>query len=138
MDKKRWILTALAVAVATNVLDLFFHSVVLSGAYAEIASAMRSQAAMNRLMPFGWVSTLVFSFILVYIYHRGYEGKGSPLAEGLRFGLIIGLFCAIPNAVWCYVVFPISLTIAIGWFFITLIDMVVAGAIVGLMYKKAA
>lgn len=138
MDKTRWVLTAVAVAVATTILDLFFHSIVLSGAYAQIASTMRPQEAMGRLMPLGWASTLILSFILVYLYHRGYEGKGSPLAEGLRFGLVIGLFSSIPMAAWCYVVFPISPTVAIGWFLITMIDMLAAGAIVGLLYRRAA
>lgn len=73
---------------------------------------------------------------IVYIYHKGYEGKGSKLAEGLRFGVVIGLFTALPMAVWSYIMMPMPVALAIGWFVIAMIDILAAGAIIGLLYKR--
>lgn len=135
MDKNRWILTAVVVSVATTILDAFFHSIVLYDAYNALSSILRPQVAMMRLMPLGWGATLIFSFILVYIYHRGYEGKGGADIEGLRFGFFMGLFTGIPMATWCYVVFPLSITVACVWFLNAMIDMLLAGIIIAGLYK---
>lgn len=136
MDKKRWVLTTVVVAVAVTILEAIFHGVCLKETYAETASIWRPMADMNRLMPLGWLSTLITSFILVYIFHRGYEGKEPRIAEGLRFGLMIGLFTAIPMSVWTYIMWPVSLFLAASWFVIAMINMLVAGMIIGVMYRK--
>lgn len=138
MDKKRWVLTAVVVTVVVSVLEAVFHGVFLKDSYAMTASIWRPMADMSRLMPIGWLSTIFISFILVYIYHRGYEGKTGKLAEGLRFGLIIGLFTAIPMAVWSYIVWPMTLALAFWWFVIAMIDMLAAGAVIGTLYKRAS
>lgn len=137
MDKKRWILTAIVVFVVVSALEWFFHSVCLGGIYSLTSYLWRPEAEMTKLLPYGLVANLIVSFILVYIYHKGYEGKGSRLAEGLRFGLIIGLFTAIPMSVWSYVVFPMAFVFPAAWFAIGMIEMLVAGAIIGLLYKRA-
>ncbi|MBI1909833.1 MAG: hypothetical protein HYS22_06660 [Deltaproteobacteria bacterium] len=138
MDKKRWGLTAVIVAVVVTMLEAIFHGLFLKETYATTASIWRPMTDMNRLMPLGWFSTLITSFIVVYIFHRGYEGKRSPLAEGLRFGLTIGLLTAIPMSVWTYIMWPVSLFLAVAWFVIAMIDMLVAGMIIGVMYKRSS
>lgn len=136
MNKKRWVLTAVVVTVVITILEAIFHGVFLKETYAATASIWRPMMEMNRLMPLGWLSTLITSFIVVYIFHRGYEGKGSQLTEGLRFGLMMGLFTSIPMSVWTYIMWPVSLFLAVAWFVIAMIDMLVAGIIIGMMYKR--
>ncbi len=132
MDKKRWVLTAVVV------LDMIYQGGVLGRMYAATAYMWRTQQQMGELMPYGLITTLVASFILVYIYHRGYEGKRNRIEEGVRFGLIIGLLTAFPMAVWTYIIMPIPLAMAAGWFGIGMLEMLVAGAIIGAMYKRTA
>lgn len=136
MDKKRWVLTAVVVAVAVSILDMVYQGGVLGRMYAATAHMWRTQQQMGEMLPYGLLTTLIASFVLVYIYHRGYEGKGSRIAEGIRFGLIIGLLTAFPMAVWTYVVMPIPLAMAAGWFGIGMLEMLLAGAIIGAMYKR--
>lgn len=138
MDNKRWVLAAVVVAVVITVLEAIFHGSVLSNEYAATAALWRPQDAMTKMMPYGWFTTLIISFILVYIYHRGYEGQGSKLSEGLRFGFIMGVFTALPMAVWTYIMLPVTLTIALGWFAIGMIDLVIAGIIIAMLYKRNA
>ena len=137
MNKTRWVVASIVVAVVVTAIESVFHGFLLRGIYEATAAIWRPYADMARLTPYGWVSTLITSFILVYIYHKGYEGKGSALAEGLRFGLIIGLFTAIPMSVWSYITIPMPLRLSCYWFCIGMLDMLVAGALIGLIYKKA-
>jgi hypothetical protein len=138
MNKTRWVVASIVVAVIVIVMESIFHGVFLKGIYEATAAIWRPYAEMSKLTPYGWISTLITSFILVYIYHRGYEGKGSALAEGLRFGFVIGLFTAVPMAVWSYIIIPMPFNLACYWFGIGMADMIVAGALIGLIYKKAA
>jgi hypothetical protein len=138
MNKKRWVLASIVVAVVVTVMEWVFHSVLLSGAYQATASIWRPYADMTRLTPYGWLATLFVSFVLVYIYHKGYEGKGSPIGEGLRFGLWIGLLTAVPMAVWSYVTIPMPFVLAFWWFVIAMVNMLVAGAFIGGIYRKTA
>lgn len=136
MNKKRWVIASIVAAMVITIVESLSHGYFMKGIYEATVTVWRPYADMSKLTPYGWLSTLVASFFLVYIYHKGYEGKTSALAEGLRFGLIIGLFTAIPMAVWSYIVIPIPFSIALWWFVIGMIDMLAGGAVIGLIYKK--
>lgn len=135
MDKKRWVLSAVVVTVVISIVEWLYEGNVLGPMYNATAHLWRAHQTMRELMPYGLIAMLVTSFVLVYIYHRGYEGKGSALAEGLRFGFLIGLLTALPMAVWAYVMMPVPVALVGGWFGIGMIDMLLAGAIIGAMYK---
>lgn len=136
MDKKRWVIASIIVAIVVTLMESVFHGYFMRGLYEATATLWRPYPEMSKLTPYGWLSTLFVSFILFYIYHKGYEGKGSALAEGLRFGLFIGLFTAVPMAVWTYIVMPVPMSIAFWWFVIAMIDMLVAGVLIGAIYKR--
>lgn len=113
------------------------HGFILGKDYEAMVGLWRPMGNIQRLLPLGWLSDLIASFLFVYIYHKGYEGKTGGIAEGARFGLIIGLFTAIPMTLWSYVMMPISISMAIAWFFIGMVMTLVAGLIVGAMYKRS-
>ena len=136
MNKGRWIAAGLVVAIVVTILESIGHKLFMVGLYAQTASVWRPMDAIHALMPYGYISTLIVSFLLIYIFERGYEGRGSRIAEGLRFGIVIGLFTAIPMAVWTWIMLPIPAALAIGWFVLAMIDMLVAGVIIAAMYKK--
>jgi hypothetical protein len=138
MNKGRWLVAGIVAAVAISALDWLFNGILMRDLYVAFATIWRPYIEMTKLVPYGWASTLIASFFFVYIYHKGYEGKGSGLAEGLRFGLIVGLFMSIPTVVWTYVLFPIPLNIAGYWFLIGMAELLVAGGLVGLIYKPTA
>lgn len=136
MDRKRWLLIAIVVAAVTSAMEGIYHPLVLGREYVATAVLWRPQAVIKGMMPWGWLVSLIASFLLVYIYHRGYEGKGSRLAEGVRFGLIIGIFVSLPMAAWSYITIAMTPPIAIGWFAIGMLDCLVAGVIIALLYKR--
>jgi hypothetical protein len=137
MNKKRYVLASVAAAVVISIVEMLGHGYCISGLYVKTASLWRTVEAMNQIIWIGYLATLIVSFLLVYIYHRGYEGNSSGALEGLRFGIIVGLFVAIPMAAWTYVTMPVPAALALGWFFIALIKFTVAGLCIGLIYKQS-
>ena len=133
MNTKRFILATLAVFIAGMILDYLVHMVILKGAYEALASIWRTD--MNSLMWLMYVGSLIFAFLFIYIFIKGYEGKG--IMEGVRYGLIIGLFFLIPSAFGQYATYPIPFSLAIQWFVYGLIEFIIFGIIAAVIYKPA-
>jgi hypothetical protein len=136
MNTKKWVITSLVIFVVDQALSMLFHSVIMSGAYEATAHLWRPMEEMKRMMWMMWVSGLVWSFLFVYIFAKGYEGKG--IMEGVRFGLLIGVFFSLPMSLGTYSSMPITGTIAIGWFVYGVIETIILGILAALLYKPAA
>jgi len=80
-----------------------------------------------------WISSIVWAFIFVYVFARGYEGKG--IMEGVRFGSIMGVFFSLPMALGTYGSMPIGFDLAAAWFISGVIIMTIHGIIAALLYK---
>ena len=57
--------------------------------------------------------------------------------EGVRYGLIIGLFFLIPSAFGQYATYPIPFSLAVQWFVYGLIEFIIFGIIAAVIYKPA-
>ena len=77
---------------------------------------------------------LVFTVCFVLIY--GLLVGQKSLASGIRFGALFGLATGISMGFGSYSYMPIPLTLAWSWFFGSLIEAIVAGAIVGAIMKS--
>ena len=82
-----------------------------------------------------YLTGTIFSLLFVYIFTKGYEGKG--IAEGAKYGLIIGLFVSLTGSYSQYVVYPLPYSLALKWFLYGTIELIVAGIVVALIYKPA-
>jgi len=136
MNIKRYLLASLVAAVVITIVEMVGHGYFMTPYYKETESLWRTYEAMNKLIWMGYVATVITSLIFAYIYHKGYEGKGPGALEGLRFGIIAGLFVAVPMALWSYVSQPITTAVAVGWFLIPMVKFALAGIGVGLVYKN--
>jgi hypothetical protein len=76
---------------------------------------------------------LVMSFLFVYIFIKGYEGKG--ILEGLRYGIWIGLFMNLPSAFGQYAIYPVPFSLAIQWFIYGMIEFIILGLVAAAIYK---
>ncbi|MFH1680038.1 MAG: hypothetical protein ABIH26_05265 [Candidatus Eisenbacteria bacterium] len=132
MGRKFWI-AVVVLFVAFNIMDYIFHSLVMGGTYEATSQLWRSMEEMNRLRPVMWLVTLVISFFYVLIFGKGYEGKG--VMEGVRYGLYMGIFFGFSMGFGSYAAMPITGGIAFGWFFITVVEFVVAGILVASIYR---
>jgi hypothetical protein len=104
----------------------------LKSTYAATASLWRPMGEMN--MPLMYLVTLVFTGCFVLIY--GYLVGQKSLVSGIKFGVLFGLATGISMGLGSYSYMPIPLTLAWSWFFGSLIEAMVAGAIVGAIIKR--
>lgn len=131
MNVKRFVFASLAVFVVGMILDFIIHNVILMGAYEALASIWR--ADMNSLMWIMYVGSLIFAFLFVYIFTKGYEGRG--IMEGVRYGLIIGLLMLLTGVFGQYAMYPLPFNLVIQWFIFGMIEFVVFGVVAALIYK---
>ena len=133
MNLKRYIAASLAVFVGSQVLEYLIHGVMLQSLYAATKQLWRPD--MDSKMWIMHVVGFITSFLFVYIFAKGYEGKG--IMEGFRFGLIIGLFTSLPMGYGTYAVMPIPYELAFKWFLYGTAETIVLGIIAALIYRSA-
>lgn len=133
MNVKRFVFASLAVFVVGMILDFIIHNVILMEAYEALASIWR--ADMNSLMWIMYVGSFIFAFLFVYIFTKGYEGKG--IMEGVRYGLIIGLLMLLTGVFGQYAMYPLPFNLIIQWFVFGMIEFIIFGVVAAVIYKPA-
>ncbi|MCK5377580.1 MAG: hypothetical protein KAJ97_10875 [Acidobacteria bacterium] len=133
MDVKRFVLGCVAVYVASQVLGFVIHQVFLGETYASLANVWRPEAEMMAKMWMMYVTGAIWTVLFCYIFTRGYEGKGAM--EGIRYGLLIGIFFGIPFSYESWVIYPITLGLAHAWAISTIAVCMVYGLVVALIYR---
>lgn len=114
---------------------LLFALTPLADEYRRFPEIYRTQDAMKKVAPFGMVSILISMIALAAIYALAYRG-GSPLAEGTRFGALVGVFAIGAFVIHNYVNLNIGLKLTIGQAVAYFIQWVVAGGVIGLIYRS--
>lgn len=135
MNTKRWIWASLAVFVISQILEYIIHGIILAGAYQATATLWRSEEEMRSMAWMMWLSGLIFSFLFVYIFAKGYENRG--FMEGVRFGVLMGVFFSVPMSLGTYASMPITGAIAVGWFVWGVIEITLLGILTAIIYKPA-
>jgi len=133
MGKKFW-LGCITVFVVISVWEMIVNMALLASAYKATASLWRPEAEMKIGLFFVVYAFVAFFFTL--IFSKGYEGKG--IAEGLRYGFYVGMMMSIPMAYGTYGAMPIPYSLALQWFMYGLIEYLLAGAALALVYGKQA
>ena len=129
---KRGILAVAAVFVAWSVLDYIIHVVLLGGCYEATAHLWRSPEDMKwGLMYF---NVLIVAIIFVYIYAKFFARKGT--CTGVTYGLLIGISWGVSMGYGSYSVMPIPYHMALAWFLGTVVEMTLAGLLLGLIIKE--
>src|SRR5258707_3899201 len=82
-------------AVAATVFDACYgflvYGMLLAPEFAKYPGVYRSNEAGQPFLPLMFGGLFIAIVAAVIIYAKGYEG-GSGVAEGLRFGLLLGVF----------------------------------------------
>lgn len=130
--KRLWITTA-AVFAFVFVSDFVIHGWYMGETYKATASLWRSETDMSAFMGWMWMSQFLTSFLLSFIFTKGYEGKGWQ--EGARYGFLIGLFC-VANICMQYAVTPLPSAIFWSWIWTSLVQSTLAGVVASWTYKN--
>ncbi len=119
----------------------FIYGAVLFGAlpwlrteFAKYPAVYRSQEGIKSTMPFGMLAMLIALVAIAVLYAMVYSG-GSGLAEGARFGALIGVFAIGSFVVHNYVNLNIGLKLTIQQSIAYFVQWVIVGIVIGLTYK---
>lgn len=135
MNAKKFLLATVAGFVGIFVISWLLYEVILGGYFEE---AWKDTA--TREQPLMWafiVAQLCAALIMAFLYPKGYEG-GAPATEGLRFGIIMGLFVSIMADLGIYTYMPIPFTTALVDIIVLTVAIGVGGLLIGLVYGRPA
>jgi len=128
---KRLLMATVAIFITWSVMDLVIHGILLKPTYDATASLWRPMEEMN--MPLMYLVILIFTACFVMIYQM-IERKS--LATGIKYGLLFGIAFGVSMGLGSYSYMPIPMSLAWGWLGGTLVELLVAGVIVGLLVKS--
>ena len=89
MDRRKFFLAVIAYIVVTFAVAASWHLVFFKDLYDQLGIFTRKEP----LIPLGITSIVMQGLVLSYLYPIFFRG-GSPLAQGLKFGLLIGVLMA--------------------------------------------
>ena len=135
MNNKTFWIGLIVIFVVMQLIGYLVHEVWLDETYRGLVDVFRVEEEMMSMMWMMMSSSIIYLFLFCYIFTKGYEGKG--VAEGARYGLLMGLFIAIPMTVDNYVVYPVPGNLALHWFLAGVVSYVIAGAIFAAIYKPS-
>lgn len=132
MNKTFWI-GYIAVFVVAQALGFLIHEVMLESTYQSLAAVFRPEAEMMSKMWIMFLGGAVSLLLFCYIFTKGYENRG--IAEGVRYGALMGLFISIPIALDQYVVYPLTSFLMQIWLVAGVLTFVILGAVFAAIYK---
>jgi putative flippase GtrA len=135
MNYPRVLLAGVAAWIASVALGYLIHDVWLFRLYQANAWAFRRPDDIAALVPIGLAAQLVACLGFAIAYAKGYEGEGSAIGEGVRYGLIVALMIDGFAVVWNYVTQPIATRLGMLELVARVGEFGVYGAVVGVIYR---
>jgi hypothetical protein len=137
MNYSRLVLAAVAATVVDAVYGFLVFGQVLGGEFHRYPDIYRPDDLQTAFLPMMFVGILFAMFVATYLYAKGYEG-GSGMQEGMRFGVLVGLLMV--GYVWGvdYAIMRIGKKLALYGGLAGLVEWIVIGTVIGLVYKPAA
>ena len=131
MNGKKFITAWIVGFVAMFILGYLWHMVIMGDFYSANSYVPEREAPRMELIILGVLS---LALLMAYVYPKGYSG-GSPVTEGLKFGLIIGVLWVTPHSLiehGAAVMMTGKMVLVDGiWH---LVEQGVAGILIGLVY----
>ena len=110
------------------------HGTLLRDDYAALRLMFRTDAESAQYFPLMLLAHVMLSGGFTWIYLRGLEAK-PWLGQGLRFGLVIALFTAVPTYMIYYVVQPMPGITVVKQIVYDSALLLVLGAVVAYLYR---
>jgi hypothetical protein len=129
--KKLWI-GFIAVFVWVFIAEYILNMYIMMPVYQATSSLWRMPEEMKTGVIF--IVQLIYAFFLTLIFSKGYTHKG--VLEGIRYGFYVSMIAVLPGAYMTYATMPVPYSLALGWFLGGLLELIVAGVILALVFGK--
>jgi len=109
--------TVIAVVIGFIVVAVgrfLLHAVVLEHQYLGSRDVFRPRPEFMHRVWMLYLADFLFAFAATLIYARGVESK-PWLGQGIRFGILLALVTAVPQAITEYVVYPVHHELGLHW-----------------------
>lgn len=134
MNIQRLLIAIVAVYLLLWGLAVLFYDILLADQFGPMRALMRPEHELSGNMPWEMLAGLVQVAVFCYVFTKGREGGG--IAEGVRYGFLIGLLLAAVQFVWTLSL-PLSLVTAALVGIVALVMWTVAGAVLAAIYRPA-
>jgi hypothetical protein len=135
MQGGRFWVSVLVVLVTSIAYNLVVHGIILFSLYEAHKAVFRvpTTEERNLLYLLHLVAQLVFALLFVYIFTKGYEGRGWT--EGVRYGVLIGLLTVFPVSATIVALFPLPFRFLFIWTLSGLVWTVLCGLVTAVVYR---
>ena len=113
---------------------LLFALLPLADEVHQFAAVYRTPESMQAVAPVGMVALLLSMMALAGLYALAFR-DGSAVAQGVRFGLLVGVFAAGSFVLHNYVSLNIGLRLALLQAFAYFVQWVGSGVVIALIYR---
>ena len=132
---KHFLISALAMFVATMVVGFVVHGLLLGQDYAALPNLYRGEQDSQNYFHFMLLAHVLMAIGLTWIYRMGRDD--SPwLGQGLRFGIAIVLLVTIPTYMMYFAVQPMPAALAVKQIMYDTAAMLLMGMLVALLNRK--
>ena len=135
MDKRFWV-CGLVMSIAALLLGFIVHGVLLAPDYAALGAMFRSDADSSRYAPWMVLAHVLIGFAMTWIYAQGFSSGRSTSLQGLRFGLAMALFSAVPGYLIYYAVQPLPASLVAKQLLAGVVAMLLLGLLVAWLQPR--
>ena len=137
MNYGRLALAVVGGFVVDFVFGFLIYGMLLAHQFEEFPAVYRPMATQGKYLPILFAGILLAMIAAAYIYAKGYEG-GSGAAEGVRFGICMGLFAAGYAAIVGYSLTNIDHYLGAHLAIANFAEWTINGTVIGLIYRPGA
>jgi hypothetical protein len=134
MNYGRAAVAALVGTLAFYMVGFFLEGWLFRGAFAPYSAVYRSSDTVMRYMPLGMAFAFIAIFVVTIIYARLGPGRNA-VVEGVRLGVLMGVFVACVFAGVNYVILNIGGKLALAQAFDAFVEWTIIGLVIGLIYR---
>lgn len=137
-DVKNWLVSTVVVAAVYFGLDWVINNNFMAGVFQANSQYFRAPEQMAAMQKWVYAYYLFFAALFTCLYAVGHDSQKPKFAQGVRFGIFIGLFYWGTTILGMYPYVPWSDDFYVKWFAWGMVDAVVLGVITALLHKPKA
>jgi hypothetical protein len=136
MNYGRLSLAVVTAFVADAVYGFLVYGTLLKHQFSHFPNVYRPDAAQMTFMPILFGGILLAIVAAAFMYAKGYEG-GRGGAEGIRFGMVLGVFAAGYAAIVGYALTNIDHFLGFHLALANFFEWTINGVVIGLTYRPS-
>ncbi len=139
MNYGRIVVAAFAATIVFFVIGFLGEGLLFRKDFGPYSNLYRSSESISKYMPIGLLSLLVAMFALSMIYASWFSGagSGSAISQGVRFGLLVGVFAACIHPITNFITMNLGAKLSVEITISTIVQWILVGAVIAAIYKPA-